>query len=140
VWRQTRRNLIEFFGADKPLRTITKGDADTWRLYLIEQGLAEDSTVRRRCGFAKQFLNVAVRHELISRNPFGDIGGTTVLAKRDREYFVSRGEADKVIDACPGFAMAAAVRPEPLRRPTMPVRASLAAMGMVSIGDTGECV
>ena len=24
----TRRNLVEFFGADKPLREITKGDAD----------------------------------------------------------------------------------------------------------------
>ena len=55
VYGHTRRNLVEFFGADKPLRDITPGDADEFCLYLLEQGLAGDSTVRRRCGIAKQY-------------------------------------------------------------------------------------
>jgi len=55
----TRRNLIDFFREDRPLREITPGDADQWRLYLLGQGLAEN-TVRRRCGMAKQFFRVAV--------------------------------------------------------------------------------
>lgn len=46
VYSHTRRNLIEFFGADKPLRELTPGDADDWRLSLVDQGLAEN-TVRR---------------------------------------------------------------------------------------------
>ena len=63
--------------ADKPLRDITPGDADSWRVWLMGQSLAEN-TVRRRCGFAKQFLRAAVRRRLITENPFADIQGTTV--------------------------------------------------------------
>ena len=51
VYGHTQRNLIELFGEDRPIRSITPGDVDEWRLYLIEAGLA-DNTVRRRCGIA----------------------------------------------------------------------------------------
>jgi hypothetical protein len=68
----TRRNLIDFFGEDKPLCQITPGDADQWRIYLLGQGLAEN-TARRRCGMAKQFFRVAVRRRLIPSNPFEDL-------------------------------------------------------------------
>ena len=47
VYGHTRRNLVEYFGPQKRLREITPGDADLWRLFLIEQGLA-DNMVRRR--------------------------------------------------------------------------------------------
>jgi hypothetical protein len=39
VWRQGEMGLIEFFGADKPLRDVTPGDADRYKLYLIGKGL-----------------------------------------------------------------------------------------------------
>ena len=51
----TRRNLVDFFGSDKPLLEITKGDAEDFRRYLIEQGLSAASTVNRRCCLAKYF-------------------------------------------------------------------------------------
>ena len=65
VYGHTKRCLLEYFGADKPLREITSGEADQWRLWLAKanrtrtprtavRGLA-DNTVRRRCGIAKQF-------------------------------------------------------------------------------------
>jgi integrase len=100
VWRQVRRCLVEFFGDGKPLREITPGDADRWRLWLAEQGLGEN-TVNRRCGFAKQFFRVAVRQRLIRENPFGDLQGTTVRANRERDYFITREQAQQVLDACP---------------------------------------
>jgi len=31
----TKDYLVEFFGSEKPLREITEGDADDWRLYLL---------------------------------------------------------------------------------------------------------
>jgi len=99
VYGHTRRNLIDFFGADKPLRDITPGDADLWRLSLIKQGLAEN-TLRRRCGIAKQFFKAAVRQKLISSNPFEHLRAA-VTGNPDRLYFVSREEAEKVLDACP---------------------------------------
>lgn len=95
----TRRNLIDFFGADKPLRDITPGDADQWRLYLLGQGLAEN-TVRRRCKMAKQFFKAAMRRNLVSSNPFEELKGT-VRGNAKRLYFISREEAEKVLEACP---------------------------------------
>jgi len=95
----TRRNLIDFFGAGKPLREIMPGNADQWRLYLLGQGLAEN-TVRRRCGMAKQFFRVAARRGLIPSNPFEDLKAS-VKGNPKRLYFISREEAEKVLEACP---------------------------------------
>lgn len=114
VYGHTRRNLIDYFGASKPLRDITAGEADAWRIWLAKEaskngrgkkddekqkGLS-DNTVRRRCGIAKQFFRAAVRRKLITDNPFADLAGT-VKANAKRYYFVTRDEAQKVIDACP---------------------------------------
>jgi len=95
----TRRNLVEFFGADKRLQDIKSGDADRWRLGLISQGLS-DNTVRRRCSLAKQFFRSALRDKLIQDNPFVDLK-SCVLANRKRDYFVTCEEAEKVLDSCP---------------------------------------
>ena len=98
-YKQTARTLTDFFGYDKPLRVITPGQADQWRLYLVGQKLA-DNTVRRRCGVAKQFFKVAVRRKLISSNPFEDLKAS-VQGNPKRYYFVTKSEAQKVLDACP---------------------------------------
>ncbi len=58
VYGHTRRNLVAFFGADKPLRDITPGDADAWRssssgwLTTPCDGAAvsQSNSSRRRCG------------------------------------------------------------------------------------------
>jgi len=99
VLGHTRRNLIEHFGATKPMRDITLGDADAFRLHLKGQGLSEN-TIRRRCGIAKQFLRAAMRKGLIASNPFSDLKGS-VQANVSRYYFLSREDAAKVLAACP---------------------------------------
>lgn len=111
IYQSTRRCLLEFFGPDRDLQSITPADADDWRRWLARpknkrnpkaggQGIGEN-TVRRRCGVAKQFFRAAVRRRLISENPFGDMKDITVRANRERDYFVSRDEAAKVLGACP---------------------------------------
>lgn len=99
LYQQTRRNLIECFGAEKSIRTITPGDADEFRLFLLGKGLAEN-TVRRRCGRAKQFFTAAVRRRLITSNPFADLK-SAVGANHSKFYFVTHDDAKKVLDACP---------------------------------------
>ena len=42
-----------------------------------------------------------MRHRLITRNPFAELRGVSVLANRSRDYFVTREEAHKVLAACP---------------------------------------
>jgi integrase len=64
------------------------------------QGLAEN-TVRRRCSIAKQFFSDAVDRELIDRNPFAKMKKISVGANESRDYFVTRDEAQAVLDACP---------------------------------------
>jgi len=59
IWRQTKRKLAEYFGPEKPLTEITRGDATDWRLSLIATGMA-DASVRKHCGFAKHFLLQAI--------------------------------------------------------------------------------
>ena len=100
VWRHTHRCLLEYFGANKPLASISPRDAAAWRAWLIEdQGLA-DNTVRRRCGIARQFFRAALRQRLLTENPFAGLAAE-VRANRTRDYFVSPKEAGLVLDACP---------------------------------------
>jgi len=100
VYGHTRRNLLAFFGGSKRLDEITPGDADAFRVFLAsDEGLA-DNTVRRRLGIAKQFFRAAVRAKFIDENPF-DGQTTTVRENRKRSYFVTRTEAEAVLEACP---------------------------------------
>jgi integrase len=96
----TAKNLIDFFGAEKPLRSLTEGDGDEWRRFLGEQKLAEP-TIRRRCGIGKQLLRAAQRKHLIPANPFADLRGGN-LANPDRAFNVTGDMAAKILDACTG--------------------------------------
>jgi len=99
VFERTRNHLLAHFGADKPLRAISEGDADAWRLYLVGQGLASN-TINRSCGIARQFFRAAVRRRLLRENPFAGLK-TAVTGNKAREHFVSRQDAEKILQACP---------------------------------------
>lgn len=94
-----KRHLIEFFGPDRPLSSIALGDADDFRRGLFQK--LADNSVRRLCGRAKQFFRAAHRKRLIHEDPFADMKGCGVKANQSRLRFVSRTEAEKVMNACP---------------------------------------
>jgi integrase len=99
IFRHTRANLVGFFGADRPLADITEHDADEWRRYLTRERLSE-ATARKRSGVAKQIVKSAIKQRLILLNPFAELKSGAV-GNSERQYFVSRQEAEKVLDACP---------------------------------------
>ena len=99
VYARTTKWLLAFFGPDKALQEITEGDADQWRLYLVGQKLAEN-TIRRTCGVARQFFRAAIRRKLIQSNPFTDLK-SAVQPNRTREFFLSRQDAQKILETCP---------------------------------------
>lgn len=101
VWGHTRRCLIRYFGAKKQLGEGTFADATKWRRWLTSSQRLSDSTVRRRCGIARQFFNEAVDARLVAENPFRKLKGIGVQSNRERDHFVTRDDAAKVIDACP---------------------------------------
>ena len=96
---RARTYLIDFYGADRPMREITPGDAEDFQQHMIRTGRAEN-TVRRAIGRARQFFTAAQKRNLIQSNPFEGIAAT-VKANPDRFHFVSREDAAKVSDACP---------------------------------------
>ncbi|MBI1311365.1 tyrosine-type recombinase/integrase [bacterium] len=95
----TKRNLIAYFGSDKPLAEITEGDADDFRRFLKREKLS-DATVNRRSGLAKTFFRAAVRHRLIAVNPFQDLKATS-KANDKRQRFIDRETVDRIIKAAP---------------------------------------
>src|SRR5262245_42898238 len=64
IWRQGEKGLIEFFGANKPLRDVTPGQADRYKQYLIGKQLAP-MTIRKRLQFATMIFRAALRLRLI---------------------------------------------------------------------------
>ncbi len=96
TYRQVKGRLVRHFGEDKPLREITPGDADGWRLAMLKQGLGEN-TVRKASAIAKLFFKAALRRKLIPENPFIDLVGT-VRGDKDRFYFVTPAEIGKVME------------------------------------------
>ena len=101
VYGHTRRCLVEFFGATRPLDRITLGESEDFRRWLADDQKLADNTVRRRCGMAKQFFRAALRRRLIAENPFGDMANCGIRENRSREYFITRDQAAAVLEACP---------------------------------------
>lgn len=100
VWRQGETGLIDFFGRDKPLRDVSPGDADRYKLHLIGKKLAP-MTVRKRLQFATMIFRAAMRQRLIADNPFADVSVKASMPNRER--FITADEAAKVLEACPNI-------------------------------------
>ncbi len=96
----SRQKLVEFFGAEKSLNDVTEGDADEFRLKLAKT--LGENTIRLICVHSRQFFQAAIKRRLIASNPFGEMKSMALMSSnKAREYFVSRAEAEKVLDACP---------------------------------------
>jgi len=54
VWSQVVRNLLEHFGADRDLASITEADAEDFKMFLVTSKLAP-TTVSKRLQFARMF-------------------------------------------------------------------------------------
>jgi integrase len=97
--KYARKMLLDYFDEHRPLGSITSGEADEYRRFLAIK--YADNTVRRQCSRAKQFFRAAMRRKLIGDSPFGDMKQLVVRANRQRDHFVTREDAVKVIDAAP---------------------------------------
>ncbi len=96
---RARSYLLEVFPADKPLRDFIEGDAEDWQQAIIRAGRAEN-TIRKAVGRIRQFFTAAKRRGLVMSNPF-EVLPATVRANHSRFHFVSRDDAQRVLDACP---------------------------------------
>jgi integrase len=97
-YARARRLLEEHFGKDRTLDSITEGDADGYRRWLLDEYAPASASVDLRR--ARQFLKAAVRRRLIATNPFADVPcGPQV--NDERIMFVPAEIIERVIAICP---------------------------------------
>jgi integrase len=97
-YARARRLLEQYFGKDKPLDSITEGDADAYKRWLLDEYAVASASVDLRR--ARQFLKAAVRRRLIPVNPFADLP-CGPQANDERIVYVPPETIETVIDACP---------------------------------------
>ena len=96
---QVIRDLTEFFGESRDVRSISPGDADDFKQWLIGRELAP-TTIHKRPQVARSFFHAMRRRKLIDENPFEGVKAAATGIK-DRQRFVTREEIARVLDACP---------------------------------------
>lgn len=73
--------LIEFFGADRDVMTLTRKDGRAYRAHRLRQGV-NDSTIRRELGVLKAALNFAAEEEKIAAVPVFKLPPETAARER----------------------------------------------------------
>ena len=97
-YARARRLLEEFFGKDRTLDSITEGDADAYKRWLLDSYAPASASVDLRR--ARQYLKAAVRRRLIAVNPFAEVPcGSQV--NDSRIFYVSPEMIERVISVCP---------------------------------------
>lgn len=95
---QTKRLLVEHFGAGRDLASITPADAEAWAAALAEK--YAPSTTGRAIKRARQFFKAALRNKLVAENVFVEVKASN-QANKDRQFYVDRETTFRVIAAAP---------------------------------------
>jgi integrase len=99
AYRQTTRNLVEFFGADAEIAVLTPEDAALWCRSLADGGYAR-ATQSKRTKVAKRIFQQAVEWGLLDASPFASIRPGTQRNPERTEY-IPVEHIERVIDQCP---------------------------------------
>ena len=97
-YETTKRLLVEHFGGDRPLGSITAGHARDYREWLA--GKYAPATVAREVKRSRQFFDYARDCRLIDENPFAKVRAGSQKNTR-RKHYVGRDVIQAVLDACP---------------------------------------
>ncbi len=95
---QARRRLVEHFGVNRTMESITTADAETWAAALSNR--YAPATAGRTIKRARQFFQAAVHSKLIPENVFLHIKASG-QANKERQFHVDRDTIFRVIDAAP---------------------------------------
>ena len=98
-YKQTRRLLVEYFGASKVLKSITAADAERWRRWMLARPMAV-ATVSKHCKRAKTMLGEAVKDRLLTSSPFAVLKGGKE-SNEERHFLVTADVSRAILGACP---------------------------------------
>jgi integrase len=105
-----RRLLVEYFGEERLIQSITVADAEQWRRWLLARPVAWDdegnvtktmaeATVSKHVKRAKTMFADAVKDRLIDSNPFVAVK-TGSEVNRDRDHFITGDDAQLILTEC----------------------------------------
>jgi len=98
-YKAAEKELLDFFGAARPLDAIGPGDAEDFNVWLRTKRELSEGTARRRVGICKQFFTAALKRRLLRESPFAEI--TCGEFSEPRFAFVTPETAAAVMDALP---------------------------------------
>ena len=96
----SKRMLVEHFGADKDLRTITPAHVSEFKAALMTR--YANATTGRTLRRGRQFFAHAVDAGIINRNPFDKLKIPN-QTNPSRLFFVDRETCKKVLETCPNL-------------------------------------
>lgn len=102
-YAQYAKSLKEYFGAGRPIGSISAGDAKEFRKWLGEKGRIDPErgyspgSISKRIKYARQIFELAIAKEWLDRNPFRGIR-VKVPIDDSRRYFVSKELTAKVLE------------------------------------------
>ena len=100
-YRVTADHLIRYFGEDRPIGSITAGDAEDFADDLRKpnaKGVKRaEATVSKQIRRGREFFGYAVKKELVSKNPFSEVR-VGVERNDARRSFVTREDFAAVLD------------------------------------------
>lgn len=107
-YQHTWNRLIEFFGENRLLSSITAADARSFRTWMETSNKRDKpkdgsppkplaiNTIRRRTGFCRQIFRQAMEDGLIARNPFAGLPAS-VRSNKERQHYVPMEVVDKLL-------------------------------------------
>jgi integrase len=97
---RARRLLEEYLGTGRTLISITEGDGDAYRNWLLKEKKLAKSGIGRDIGRAKTFFKAATRRRLIPASPFAHVQCPSQI-NPSRKHYIPLEVIAKVIAACP---------------------------------------
>lgn len=101
-YKQARDRALQFFTKDKPIGSITVGDAQAFSAWMKTKCGLGENTANCRCAKLRTMFQYAIDCELISKNPFADksVGKRIKPATEDRRHFLKHEDAMKIMEVC----------------------------------------
>ncbi len=95
---QVETKLVEFFGRDRDLKSISEDEARAWRNWLLARHA--EATANKHIKRARQIFKLAVKRGAAIENPFDEVEAGSEV-NEDRQFTVERPTVDKILEACP---------------------------------------
>lgn len=92
--------LEKFLPREIPLATLTKGDAERWHRWMIDEQKLSANTAGQHVKRCRQMMRAAMEDGLIERNPFTGVK-IDLSSDASKNRFIDAGTASTLLGACP---------------------------------------